>query len=327
MNLLEKCYENQFDTKTWYFDQLAKLDLKYSHYIEKILRDKESIKLQIKQEYQQRLLIIEQQIQSIKCTTVSNHDHDNINHIATNDSNESTVTTATDSQSQIVTDNYNCNHNENALMSAVIDVDSSYRNDCIDIDIGGDKKNSNSNSNSIDGQNKIEKVNDHDKQAKRLKKGQNTSKYYQMLVKNGKKMYQCRMCKKTFVNRSSAHVHYIATHTKRFECSVEGCNKCFGASTFLKQHMEKQHKKQDKNQINTCKKRQTKKRPTLSSRMQKSEKRYQCKYCHEKFGYRSSRKRHEKKHTGEKPHMCTICAKKFARKDLCTAHEKSHSQR
>ena len=65
MNTLEQCYELQFETRTWYFEQLAILDSKYSHYIETILQHRVSIKSKLEKEYKQRLQNIDEKLQSL----------------------------------------------------------------------------------------------------------------------------------------------------------------------------------------------------------------------------------------------------------------------
>ena len=71
MNVLEQCYESKFETRTWYFEQLTNLDLKYSRYIQEILERKKSIKTKLQYEYKQRLQHIDEKIQSLASTNQS----------------------------------------------------------------------------------------------------------------------------------------------------------------------------------------------------------------------------------------------------------------
>ena len=44
------------------------------------------------------------------------------------------------------------------------------------------------------------------------------SKYYKQLIKNGKKMYQCRNCTQIYGSAPATHKHYVTKHTTRFQC-------------------------------------------------------------------------------------------------------------
>ena len=75
MDDLERCFNSQFETKRWYFEQITSLDLKYSKYIANLLQDQASIKLKLYQEYKNRLSIIDKKIQSL--TSMNNLHQDN----------------------------------------------------------------------------------------------------------------------------------------------------------------------------------------------------------------------------------------------------------
>ena len=76
MNVLEQCHESKFETRTWYFEQLAMLDLQYSHYITKLLQCKVSIKSKLEQEYKQRLNNIDEKIKKLTKNNEKRYHHD-----------------------------------------------------------------------------------------------------------------------------------------------------------------------------------------------------------------------------------------------------------
>ena len=55
---------------------------------------------------------------------------------------------------------------------------------------------------------------------------------------------------------------------------------------------------------------------------QKDNQPFSCSYCPARFTQDSSRKAHERKHTGERPYSCEFCKKTFIQKSNKTTHEK-----
>ena len=111
---------------------------------------------------------------------------------------------------------------------------------------------------------------------------------------NGTVIYECKFCAKQFSLKS-----YVLRHAKchtdpaKTECST--CGKVFSSKRNLKRH-----------------------RLTHTVDNQP----FQCSYCDARFTQNSSRKAHERRHTGERPYKCTFCCKGFTQSSNQRSHEK-----
>ena len=120
------------------------------------------------------------------------------------------------------------------------------------------------------------------------------------MIKNGVTKYQCLNCDKSYLSYSGAQVHFIASHTTRFQCKIDNCNKCFGSSYTLKVHKRKH---------------------TIINIKDKA---FKCKLCKKSFDEKKSLTRHIRIHKHEKPFKCEYCGKRFTRFDTCDRHETIH---
>ncbi|KAL4225805.1 hypothetical protein ACF0H5_013795 [Mactra antiquata] len=65
--------------------------------------------------------------------------------------------------------------------------------------------------------------------------------------------------------------------------------------------------------------------PTSNVVVTTADGRIKCNYCDQTFTFLSSKKRHERKHTGENPYICTTCHRTFYRKDDYSVHLYKHN--
>ena len=136
----------------------------------------------------------------------------------------------------------------------------------------------------------------HPKSEKYFKKIERKSKFECKVNNDGKKMYLCNYCEKSFKSPSLVILHERKhTGEKPFKC--ETCSKSFQFSSNLKNHML----------IHT------------------GEKPYKCKFCPKAFNRKDTLVKHNRSHTGERPFQCKICNKAFGHKSVLKSHEKSHS--
>ena len=126
----------------------------------------------------------------------------------TRDNNESIVTScSTKLEKTVNNDNTNINNNNASILT------NNNKDDNINLGIVTTTKK--------------HKKDKKDKKIKKSKvkcngKGKKGSKYYKQLMKNGKKMYQCRNCPQIYGTGSAAQHHYINKHTTRFQCTFKG---------------------------------------------------------------------------------------------------------
>lgn len=104
-----------------------------------------------------------------------------------------------------------------------------------------------------------------------------------------------------FLPKQKKSIGQVKTQKKRFQCTVEGCNKTFSNASNRKKH-EATH---DSNR-----------------------KRYYCtgEGCFKSYSTKTDLKLHLKIHTNEFPHKCSFpkCTKAFVRLSELYAHERSH---
>ena len=148
------------------------------------------------------------------------------------------------------------------------------------------------------------------------------SKWWIRVMKNGETKYQCRNCDKIYSFTSSARIHFISNHTKKFECKFNDCNKCFGTKARLVEH-ERIHTNDAPFECKVCK-RLFRSRAKLIThlRVHTGEKAYKCRYCEKRFSRSDNRRVHERVHTGIKPYKCKYCDKRFSTLAGAKTHQK-----
>ena len=114
----------------------------------------------------------------------------------------------------------------------------------------------------------------------------------------GNKPFICPICFKSFNEKGNLKTH-INFHTEQRPFKCPKCDKTYKTNGHLKDHIEIQH---------------------LNLR------RFECQFCNNKFGRRSTLMAHIRTHTGEKTYKCYLegCEKYFAEKGNMEMHYKRH---
>ena len=108
-----------------------------------------------------------------------------------------------------------------------------------------------------------------------------TLKRHILSFHEGKKMYKCDVCNKSFKGHIKDHMRTHATDTEEKPFSCGQCGARFNQRSQLTVHM----------------------------RVHTGERPYSCKICSRSFSHSTALKLHLRMHTGEKPHVCKLCNK------------------
>ncbi|XP_019755152.2 zinc finger protein 569 [Dendroctonus ponderosae] len=116
-----------------------------------------------------------------------------------------------------------------------------------------------------------------------------------------KKVYDCRVCNKTFTRKDNLADHLKAhagiAMKRRKPSTCEFCLKEFSGISLLQIHI----------------------------RTHTGERPFACDVCEKKFASAGAMTKHRRKHTGEKPYICPQCGSRFAAKETLNRHWRIHT--
>ncbi|XP_014281355.1 zinc finger protein 271 [Halyomorpha halys] len=141
----------------------------------------------------------------------------------------------------------------------------------------------------------------------------------------GERPYSCSVCQKRFIDSSTLMKHQVIHQAVRpFSCVI--CHRGFNQKVALQRHERTHGQLQPTFRCKYCPK-----TFLVSSSLQAHEKihsgikPYTCQYCPSRFHTSTAQRQHERVHTNERPYACNYCPKAFKDSGTLFKHQVIHS--